>query len=81
MKTSIELSDELVREAYLQAAKHQITVNALIELGLDLVLNDLRQPNAYKMKDASVRGFGLQPGQENLTWPEIRAMIYEGHGG
>ena len=81
MKTSIELSNELVQEAQSFATKRQTTVDALTELGLNLVLNDLRQPDTHKMKDASVRGFGLQPGQENLSWPEIRAMIYECHGG
>lgn len=81
MKTTVELPDALVQEAMTLAVKHQTTFRALVELGLDLTLHDLREPKAYKMKDVSVRGLGLQPGQENMTWPEIRAMIYEGHGG
>lgn len=81
MKTTVELPDTLVQEARALAVKHRTTFQSLIELGLDLTLHDLRQPKAYKMKDVNLRGLGLQPGQENLTWPEIRAMIYEGHGG
>ena len=81
MQITLELTDELTQEVISLAAKLQCSFDSLVELGLELVLNDLRQPASYKMKDASVGGMGLQPGQENLTWPEIRAMIYEGRGG
>jgi len=43
-------------------------------------LRDLREPKPYKLKDGSVTGQGLQPGQEALTWAEVRDMIYEGRG-
>jgi hypothetical protein len=38
----------------------------------------LRNPKPYKLKDGSVSGQGLQPGQENLTWAGVRDMVYEG---
>lgn len=80
MKTTIEVSDALMLEAKALAQQHNTTLRALIEQGLDQVLRDLREPKPFKLKDGSVRGQGLQPGQELLTWAEVRDMIYEGHG-
>ena len=80
MKTTIEVSDALMREAKSLAQVHNTTLRALVEQGLEQVLRDLREPKPYKMGDCSFRGNGLQPGQELLSWPEIRDMIYEGRG-
>ena len=60
--------------------KHNTTLRALVEQGLEKVLRELRNPEPYKLKDGSVSGQGLQPGQENLSWAEVRDMVYEGHG-
>ena len=80
MKTTIEVSDALMHEAKTLAQEHNTTLRALVEQGLEKVLRDLREPKPYKLKDGSVRGQGLQPGQENLNWAEVRDMIYEGRG-
>lgn len=81
MKTTIEVSDALMLEAKSLAQEHNTTLRALVEQGLEKVLRDLREPKPYKMRDFSVHGQGLQPGQENLSWAEVRDMIYEGRGG
>jgi len=80
MKTTIEVSDALMLEAKGLAKAHNTTLRALIEQGLEQVLRDLREPKPYKMRDFSVSGEGLQPGQELLSWAEVRDMIYEGRG-
>jgi hypothetical protein len=80
MKTTIDVSDALMLEAKTLAQKHGITLRSLIERGLEKELQDLRQPKPYKMRDFSVHGNGLQPGQELLSWAEVRDMIYEGRG-
>ena len=80
MKTTIEVSDALMLEAKSLAQEHHTTLRALVEQGLEKVLKDLRNPKPFKLKDGSVSGQGLQPGQENLTWAEVRDMIYEGRG-
>lgn len=80
MKTTIEVSDALMLEAKSLAQEHNTTLRALVEEGLEKVLRDLREPKPYKMRDFSVGGNGLQPGQELLSWAEVRDMIYEGHG-
>ena len=81
MKTTIEVSDALMMEAKSLAQQHNTTLRALVEQGLEKVLRDLREPKPYKMRDFSVLGQGLQPGQENLSWAEVRDMIYKGRGG
>ena len=81
MKITIEVSDALMLEAKSLARHHNTTLGALVEQGLELVLRDLREPSPYKMRDFSVNGQGLQPGQEHLSWAEVRDMIYEGRGG
>ena len=81
MKTTIEVSDALMMEAKSLAQQHNTTLRALVEQGLETVLRDLREPKPYKMRDFSVLGQGLQPGQENLSWAEVRDMIYKGRGG
>ena len=80
MKTTIEVSDALMLEAKSLARKHNTTLRALVEQGLEKVLRELRNPKPYKLKDGSVSGQGLQPGQENLSWAEVRDRVYEGHG-
>lgn len=80
MKTTIEVSDALMLEAKRLAQEHNTTLRALVEEGLEKVLKDLRNPTPYKLKDGSFRGQGLQPGQENLSWEEVRDMVYEGRG-
>ena len=80
MKTTIEVSDALMLEAKSLAQEHNTTLRALVEEGLEKVLRDLRNPKPYKFKDGSFGGQGLQPGQENLSWEELRDMLYEGRG-
>ena len=67
-------------EAKSLAQAHNTTLRALVEQGLEKVLRDLREPKPSKLKDASVCGQGLQPGQEALSWAEVRDMIHEGRG-
>lgn len=80
MKTTIEVSDALMLEAKTLAKAHNTTLRALVEQGLEQVLRDLREPKPHKMRDFSVGGEGLQPGQELLSWEEVRDMVYEGRG-
>jgi len=35
---------------------------------------------AFKLKDASVVGQGLQPGIRESDWEQIRDILYEGRG-
>ncbi len=81
MKTTVEIADPLLREAKRAAARDGTTVRALIEHGLRRVLEERRKPGRFRLRDASVRGRGLQPGLEGASWARIRELIYEGRGG
>jgi hypothetical protein len=83
MKTTIEISDPVLREARKLAAREGTTLRALVEQGLRYVVEERkpkRKPGA-KMPDASVGGRGLRPELKDAGWEKIRALIYEGRGG
>jgi hypothetical protein len=81
MKTTVELSDELARQARRLAALEGTTLRALIEEGLRIVLRGRRQPARFALRDASFRGRGLQPEFRSGSWERMREASYEGRGG
>lgn len=82
MKTTIEISDPLLRQVKALVRKEDITLRALVEQGLKLALLERRTREAsFKLKEASVSGKGLQPGAAALSWEQIRNLSYEDRGG
>jgi len=81
MKTTVDISDPLLREARELAEKEGTTLRALVEDGLRRALADRRgRKKLYRLRDASVPGGeGLAPGLEG-NWAKMRALIYEGRG-
>jgi len=80
MKTTIEISDALLREARKLAAKEGVTLRALVERGLHRVIAETKGP-PFRMRDGSFAGNGLQPEVRDLSWDQIREMLYERDGG
>ena len=80
MKTTIDLSDELASAAKAHAASENMTLRALIERGLRMVLCADRKAEPFRLRDASVGGRGLQPAFRDAEWSQIREAIYEGRG-
>jgi hypothetical protein len=76
MKTTIEISDPLLRAVRQAARRDGTTVRALVEQGLRLALEEQRQTLPFRLRDASVRGHGLQPGAEGLSWDALRGPPY-----
>ena len=82
MKTTVEISDSLLDEARKVATREGTTLKALIEQGLRKVVAERRQrAGAFRLRKASFRGHGLQPGVSDASWERIRDMAYEGRGG
>lgn len=81
MKTTVEISDPLLKQAKRVAAREQTTVKALIERGLRSVLAERKHARAFRLRKASYRGKGLQPAAQGLGWEKLRDLAYEGHGG
>jgi Bacterial antitoxin of type II TA system, VapB len=82
MKTTIEISDALLREARSIAAREGTTLRALVERGLHRVIDESSHQEPFKLRRRSFRGNGLQPGFQGASWEKLRGAIYddEDHG-
>ena len=81
MKTTVEISDALLKEARKVAAREGTTVRAMVEQGLRQVLEQRKAAKAFRLRKATFKGNGLQPGVSGASWEKIREMAYEGRGG
>ncbi len=81
MKTTLDISDPLFRQAKATASREGITVRALVERGLRLALSETRARASFRLRIASVPGKGLQTEAAQLSWEQLRALTYEGRGG
>jgi hypothetical protein len=81
MKTTIEISDPLLREARKLAEREGVTLRALVERGLHRVVAETRPAAPFRLRRASFKGSGLQPGLRDASWDKLRDVIYEGRGG
>jgi len=81
MKTTVEISDALLREAKRVAARDGTTVRALIERGLRQALEEGKRSSRFRLRKASFRGKGLQPSLRGASWRRLRELACEGRGG
>lgn len=81
MKTTIDIADALLAEAKQVAAAERTTLRSLVEQGLrEAIEKRRRNTGRFRLRNASVRGHGLQPGIREGDWEQIRDLIYEGRG-
>lgn len=81
MKTTIDIADALFERAKTVAERDRVTFRALVEEGLQIVLD--RRANtgaAFRLRDASVAGSGVQPGVDLANREQMLGLIYEGRG-
>jgi hypothetical protein len=81
MKTTVEIPNALLAEARRVASREGTTVRALVEEGLRRVLAERRQTGQFRLRKATFKGHGLQPGLATASWETIRDLAYEGRGG
>lgn len=81
MKTTLELSDPLLREARQLAAREGTTLRALVEQGLRHILEEKKRSKPFRLRKASFKGEGLQAEFHDASWERLRDAIYEGRGG
>ena len=77
MKTTIDIADSLLLEGKAVAAREGLTLRALVEEGLRVVLRERAQRAAFTLRDGAVGGHGLQPGQ---VWDLPRDLAYDEEG-
>jgi hypothetical protein len=78
VKTTVEIPDSLFEEAKACAESRGVPFRQIVEDGLRIVIEQAqnsRQP--FRLRDGSFRGEALPT---ERSWPEIRKIIYEGHG-
>ena len=80
MKTTIELADDLVADAKRYAARQGVTLRSVIEDGIRMKLRAERSRVTFRLRDATVKGSGLQPEFDGVGWTVLRDAIYEGRG-
>jgi hypothetical protein len=80
MKTTIEISDPLLREARKLAEREGVTLRTLVERGLRRVVAETKSKPAFKLRRASFKGRGLQPALKDAAWEKQRDIAYEGRG-
>jgi hypothetical protein len=82
MKTTIEISDPLLRDAKKLASREGTTLRTLVESGLRSELQRRKSPaDEFRLRRASFKGKGLKPEAAALTWDQLRALAYAGRGG
>lgn len=77
MKTTVNLPDELLREAQQLARRERTTLRELIETGLRTVVEQRSTDLPFVLADASVDGRGLQPAFRGASWEQIRDTVYD----
>lgn len=80
MKTTVDISDPLLREARNLAEREGVTLRAIVERGLRRVVAEPAPRAAFKLRRASFKGKGLQPGVRDAGWSRVRDLAYEGRG-
>jgi mRNA-degrading endonuclease RelE of RelBE toxin-antitoxin system len=81
MKTTVDISDELLKKAKRLAAKRRTTLRAIIEQGIRNIIKEQQRGAKYVLPDMSVDGKGLRPEFRNKAWSDIRDAAYDGRGG
>jgi hypothetical protein len=79
-KTTVELSDGLMRDAKKIALRERTTVKALIEQGLRAVILERARRKGFTLRRASFAGDGLVAGRSLQDWAAIRDHIYAERG-
>jgi hypothetical protein len=81
VKTTIEISDPLLREARKLAQREGVTLRALVERGLNRVIGETKHAAPFKLRRAAFKGKGLQAEFGAASWDTLRDEIYRGRGG
>ena len=80
MKTTIEISDPLLREARKLAARQGTTLSALVDRGLRRVVAEEKPRAAFRLRRASFKGDALRADLQGASWERLGDLAYEGRG-
>jgi hypothetical protein len=78
MKTTLDLSDELLKRAKRLARRTGRPLRAVVEEGLRLALSESDSPKPYVLPDLSVGRAGDPNPLASMSWQDLRDEIYGG---
>ncbi len=81
VKTTVEISDPLLREVRKLAAREGVTLRTLVERGLHRVLAETKRGAAFRLRRASFKGEGRQSEFREAPWDKLRDATYQDRGG
>lgn len=82
MKTTIDISDALLKQVRRMAAERNTTIRSIVEAALrDALAKQEGRRRKYRLDTHTFEGNGLQSGLSWDDWNTIRSMTYEGRGG
>jgi len=81
MKTTLDISDPLLREARKIATRDRTTLRALVEQGLRKIIAERKSARRFRPRKVTFKGQGLVPELRDADWDKIRDLAYEGRGG
>jgi len=80
IKTTIEISDDLLRRSRIVAKREGSTLRTLVEDGLRLALKARKQRPSKQITFPVYGGSGMTEEFHDARWERIRDEIYRGHG-
>ena len=80
MKTTIEISDVLLKKVKRLAHEQGLTLRSLTEEGLQKVIEERSARKAFKVRPVTFGGNGLSKDFQGKSWSQIRDAAYDGHG-
>jgi len=80
MKTTIEISDDLLERSRKVARREGATLKALVEEGLRLVLRARERKQTTTFRLQPFKGDGLTDAFRDAGWERIRDEIYRDRG-
>lgn len=80
MKTTIDISDNLMSRCRKVVHERHVTFRSLVEDGLTRVLEERGRRQPFKLRAVKVGSGGFQPGFDEAGWDRIRDVSYEGRG-
>ena len=76
MKTTIEISDDLLEKAKRQAQRQGRTLREIIEEALRRQLAAKLPAEQFKLKRRAFKGKGIQPSMSEGDWSAMRDLLY-----
>lgn len=78
MRTTIEISDALANRAKKHMERHRTTLRALVEAGLERVLDEQSPAQGFRLREAAFEGEqGFLPGVAAEDIPQILKQLNE----